>query len=361
MAALVTNSHGDSAKATGLQAASGARLSARRFLAWFFGALGIFSAVLALPLFAFLYAAGELVNVPDVVKHQLARGGLYSSYIGNLEYQHHYALLRARKPDIVALGSSRVGQAAPSFFSGSFVNLTGMLRLPVDSGVVYDDILAAHRPKTIIVGLDHDWFHPDYHLNKGWRRNSRTDWALSVGDLRRLLKLIADRKLTWARVKRILRDDSANLGIQAKLFGEGTDSFGLRHWGSVTFPNAIATAKIELVEARKGSYLFYRGSSINEVEWSAYLDFLRRAKTDGVTVIGYTTPMPPSIVAALEARGGIGWIHELRQRVRALPNHYDFFDVRDLGVTEDGFIDESHAGDRATRIIYERILKDHPL
>lgn len=330
----------------------------KSFLVWFFVALAMSSATLILPIFGFLYIAGELTNIHDVVRHQLVKGGLYSSEIDHMEYQHRFGLYVARRPSIVALGSSRVGLIAPDQFEESFVNLTGMFRLLEDAEQVYDDLVAHHQPSVIIVGLDHNWFHPDYHLPDFWRRNNRTKWTVSVGDLRRVGGYFSDGKLKGSDIEKILRDRTPNLGILAKLFGAGTDGYGVRHWGTLSDPLAISKA-LDLVES--GGFQYYRGDDIDEDAWRSYLAFLDRARADGIRIIGFTTPLPPSIVQALNERGDIGWLRTLRQRVQDLPYHYDYFDPSGLNISDADFIDETHANKQATEQVLSAVLAQTPL
>lgn len=335
------------------------RRDAQRFLRWFFGALVFFLLPLA-PVFGFLYAAGEIIGVAGVVRHQIEVGGVYSSDTINLEYQHHLALNQIRQTTIVALGSSRVGTLAPDCFAHSFVNLTGMLRWLPDADDIYSDIVAVHKPEKIVVGIDHNWFHPDYRLNSAWARNSRTTWAVSGEAFRHLADLVIRGKLTFDDILRVWRDDSPNLGIQAKLFGAGTDGWGVRHWGLLRFPDTIP-ASVEAIRQGETQGTFFVGGHLNEKAWRYYLRFLERAKHDGIQVVGYLTPLPPSIIDAYFATGEVDWLQDLRQRVKALPDHIDFFDPRGLGIADADFLDESHIGNQATRQLCEALTRRYPM
>lgn len=329
------------------------------FLRWFFGATIICALPLA-PLFMFLYVAGEIVGVDGVVSHQVENGGIYSSDTVNLEYQHHLALFRVRKPEIVALGSSRVGTLSPDCFKQSFVNLTGMLRWLPEADAVYADIVAARKPQTVIIGVDHNWFHPDYRGNPAWTRNSRTNWAVSTSAFRHLVDLMLMGKLTVEDMGRIVRDRSPNLGIQAKLFDVGTDEFGVRRWGTLEFRESFRAAELAM---RGGQTLgtFFRGEAINEQAWTDYLALIEKVRRDGIRVIGFMTPMPPTVIDTFFATGDVGWLRELRHRVQALPNHIDIFDPRDLGIVDKDFVDESHIGNRATKTICDVLKQRFPL
>jgi len=331
--------------------------AANVFLVKYFLSLVILLGFIAFPVFFVLGVSGEFVDVDDVVDHQSRKGGLYSSEIVNLEYQYHLRLHRLHKADVEILGSSRVGTVSHDFFCSSFANLTGMLRLTEDLDAVYSDLVAISKPKILIVGLDHNWFHPEYRISKWWRRNNRTTWTLSPDMFFHVAGYIWSGKITGDDVKRLLLDKSYNIGLQAKLFGAGTDKYGVRHWGRLTYQHAIDKA-LEMLSRPNPSKPFFIGDSIDEARWGYYLSFLRKAREDGVDVVGYLTPLPPSVVTAQQRRGDMKWIEVLRQRVAALPNHYDLLDVTPFGITDADFIDEVHAGAEASRIVIKQILRD---
>ena len=58
----------------------------------------------------FLENAGELTAIEDVVARQQNEGGLYGTAIHPNDYAYKLALLAARQPEVVAIGSSRVLQ-----------------------------------------------------------------------------------------------------------------------------------------------------------------------------------------------------------------------------------------------------------
>ena len=100
-----------------------------------------------------LFRTGEVADVETIVDAQQRHGGLYNGLsVGLAEYK--YEGYRQRRPEIVAIGTSRAMQIRDYFFTQPFYNLGGLTQGQGQAFALWDRLLASQPPKTVIFAVD---------------------------------------------------------------------------------------------------------------------------------------------------------------------------------------------------------------
>jgi hypothetical protein len=87
-------------------------------------------------------------------------------------------------------------------------------------------------------------------------------------------------------------------------------------------------------------------------------------KRQGITLVLILAPVSQAPLEGARSREGFKYIEELRERlVDEIPNAFDFFELKDLNVSDCEFSDSLHAGEVAHMRIIQEIAKrsDSPL
>ena len=108
--------------------------------------------------------AGLLLLAPYAAwwLHASGRFALFGSGVSQDFVDYKLQLYAALRPDIAAVGSSRVMQFRGAWFRRPFCNMGGVAgNLAVLRSTV-DAMLRLHRPRAVILGLDFWWFLPQW-------------------------------------------------------------------------------------------------------------------------------------------------------------------------------------------------------
>ena len=101
-----------------------------------------------------LTASGELDQEEVVARQAQGEFVLFGPGLAQDIMAYKLALYAAVKPEVVVLGSSRAGNVRAAFFERPFVNMAGAATDLESLRLLVDRMLAVHRPKVVLLGLD---------------------------------------------------------------------------------------------------------------------------------------------------------------------------------------------------------------
>ena len=104
-----------------------------------------------------LTASGELDQEEVVARQAQGEFVLFGPGLPQDIMAYKLALYAAVKPEVVVLGSSRAGNIRGIFFERPFVNMAGAATDLESLRLLVDRMLAVHRPKVVLLGLDFWW------------------------------------------------------------------------------------------------------------------------------------------------------------------------------------------------------------
>lgn len=334
-----------------------------RYFAVFVASLIFFSMLAATILpqmsLAYLKHSYQIAPVTEIAKLQQEKGGYYLP--DNAEYQYKMALYKLRKPDIITLGTSRVLGFRQYMFNVPFVNM-GRTFGSLQMLKTIDDILAIHKPKVIILGLDWwDFIRPG---KTQWKGHQYDGTDIIPAQLISPYEWIFDGKITLTQFidgvlgKNEPDTDVNSYGVPARHHVSGYAKDGSIYYFSILNgpPNSSTYQFREGLAniAAKHTYgEFEIGNSIPAEKWKQLSTLRELLKKNQVKLIIYLPPEPVTIIQALNKAGSYGYIDELRHSHKKFgPNFYDYFDPRVIHASDCEFIDEYHSDD----IVAMRVL-----
>lgn len=195
-----------------------------------------FASILGYPLLL-LYGSGELTPLEDAIQVQMQdTPSLLGLAYSNQDKALKLMATQARRPDVLALGNSRVSQfRAAAFREGvSFYNATMSATTVDDFRHILDQIPEGDEPELIILGTDHWFFNAEFwdYDKKPLPERFEPEAADEIFEQywRTILKEYARGKF---EVSSLLRNEQL-IGINAK-----TVPAGFRNDGSVYYGNIL--------------------------------------------------------------------------------------------------------------------------
>ena len=327
----------------------------------------------------FLYGMGEIRPVEVIAREQQENQGLYGSAIHRLPYRHKLEILAARKPEVVAIGSSRVLQLSQSMFAVPFANLGQTVNDLTEGQLLTRDLIHRHRPKLVLFGLDYWWFSENARRPFGGFVHHRdagdtlsldtafvpTQWLFSgrISPLEYLKALVYP---SWLRPR-------PTYGMNAVLYREGLmpdgsysylgTQLGLRPAADVSFTDTFS----RIADSRS---FFRHCSSTHPERFADYEAILRSLREAEIPVIAFLIPLAPAVQRRMNSMGtSYSCIGPIRARLAAARleglglSYFDLFDAESLGSADCEFVDGFHGGAAATvRMLLSMIERpDSPL
>lgn len=297
-----------------------------------------------------LVRTGDFMAEADIVRFQREAGKpcMFSEYGKQNEALYKFELYRAAKPDIVALGSSRVLELNARQFSKSFVNL-GRVMTDIKRGdSAVEELLKVHKPKFMLIGLDQYWFNPN------WSEAGVAKVKLTPSDpndpraIMRLLGLVVSEGL-WSDVWRALRlGPECQLGISAKRYLSGYAADGYRYYGHMLTSGEAAEDKnlaMTLGRIKDGTRRFERGDSVSQSQFNYLLEMHARLDREAIPHLFYFPAFAPTAQKAMEEDGGYGYLPALMAKMKA--SGLPFAETNDPALADCDFLDGFHLGDAA--------------
>lgn len=338
----------------------------RNWLRRFFLILALLAAVglgLLLPYsFWWVYADGDVAVERAVAAQAGGKFAIFGSGVSQDFVDYKLRLYAAVKPEIVAVGSSRVMQFRGSYFRRPFVNVGGtagnlsVLRSTIDA------MLRIHRPQVVIIGLDFWWF------SANWQKDpfapeppTSGSYVYDLETLKAPWKWLLEGKIGWreffAPLTGAFRDD--RFGIMAQRSSDGFASDGSWHYtADLTGQQRPFDYQFgdTLKQVRYGIKAFAPAPALSEAHLDAFAEIYCRLKSRGIQTYVFIAPLSATVLDAM------------RERQAAYPHLFslytalmergidvmDFTDPRKFGSSDCEFVDGFHGGE----VTYARILRD---
>ena len=322
-----------------------------------------------------LHSSGDLA-VERAVKNQAAgRFALFGSGVSQDFVDYKLQLYAAVKPQVVALGSSRVMQFRGAYFRRPFLNVGGTAgNLPVLRSTL-DAMLRLHRPEAVILGLDFWWFMPRWNPDP-FKEEPPTSgsYGYNLDSLKKPWTWLLEGKISWRdllgpvlpRSLGGFRDD--RYGIMAQQTDDGFGSDGSWYYtGEITGQKRPFDYRFEdtLKQVRYGIKAFAPSpplkdsrdvGGISTAHLDAFAEIYCRLKARGIATYVFIAPLSRTALDALRAREE-DYPHLFRLRDALLARGIevmDFTDPRTFAATDCEFVDGFHGGE----VVYARILRD---
>ena len=322
-----------------------------------------------------LHSSGDLA-VERAVKNQAAgRFALFGSGVSQDFVDYKLQLYAAVKPQVVALGSSRVMQFRGAYFRRPFLNVGGTAgNLPVLRSTL-DAMLRLHRPEAVILGLDFWWFMPRWNPDP-FKEEPPTSgsYGYNLDSLKKPWTWLLEGKISWRdllgpvlpRSLGGFRDD--RYGIMAQQTDDGFGSDGSWYYtGEITGQKRPFDYRFEdtLKQVRYGIKAFAPSpplkdsrdvGGISTAHLDAFAEIYCRLKARGIATYVFIAPLSITALDALRAREE-DYPHLFRLRDALLARGIevmDFTDPRTFAATDCEFVDGFHGGE----VVYARILRD---
>jgi hypothetical protein len=343
----------------------------------YLAALGGFALLLGLvPLlnFAVIWRSGEFDRLPRIVAELHATGAIYGSGLHDVRGELPLEIVRHRRPEIVALGSSRALDVRQEFFTRPFACACGGMD-SIDDGEVYGAaILERARPRVVLFALDFWWFTTPTPPRRS-PMNLEVTAQMSRDKILRPLEWLREGTVTPGDYLRLLAGERdlipqvprPKIGAMAIKRGLGVRADGSLLSGVRVSPLALPlyAASSEIVRApdrlvlagarRAGAHSRFGPDNVVVPERLAALDrALAVLESQDARVILLLPPVAPPVAQAMARSGRHRFIDELDREVRARGReYYNFHDITRLGSDVCEFGDAIHSGN----VAYLRMLK----
>ncbi|SDF88622.1 hypothetical protein [Desulfovibrio legallii] len=322
-----------------------------------------------------LHSSGDLAVERAVKSQASGRFALFGSGVSQDFVDYKLQLYAAVKPEVVALGSSRVMQFRGAYFRKSFLNVGGTAgNLPVLRSTL-DAMLRLHRPEAVILGLDFWWFMPQWNPDP-FKEEPPTSgsYVYNLDSLKKPWTWLLEGKISWRdllgpvlpRSLGGFRDD--RYGIMAQQTDDGFGSDGSWYYtGEITGQKRPFDYRFEdtLKQVRYGIKAFAPSpplkdsrdvGGISTAHLDAFAEIYCRLKARGIATYVFIAPLSATVLDALRAREA-DYPHLFRLRDALLARGVDVMDFTDPRTFASGdceFVDGFHGGE----VAYARILRD---
>lgn len=324
----------------------------------------------------FTLYTGEAMPLAWVVQQQIAdETVLYRPRYGNRDQQFKRLSVDMRRPEVLALGSSRILQFRAGFFNRqptAFYNAAAPAwRLPQVLDLL-ENIPPDAAPEVLILAVDLPWFNAAYAGDAFPEDRSDFDHLFDadsglIKDV--LMNVPLDRpgfRLASYLERREPGAGGLALGLRAIRDGHGFRGDGSEQYGDFLIAGWLYppnTREAHLVWMREGREMYVYGDTVSADALAMMERLLSAAQARGITVIGFLPSYMPSLWDEMIARGDHAYMGEAARALRAMFERYGypFFDFSDgVSTTDDEFFDGWHASELSNLRLYIQMAEALP-
>ncbi|MBK8158224.1 MAG: hypothetical protein IPK59_05380 [Rhodospirillaceae bacterium] len=278
-----------------------------------------------------LWRSQELMAPTLAAGRQETHGGLYGPASDVGTYAYKLERYRLTRPDILVIGSRRLSALPGEAFATTVYNAAGAAGSLDQLTSFVRAAVALHPPKSILIGLDFWWFHPD-----------APPAGPSVADAPNFAAHLHSPAL-WLLTGQVspghwfggllpASDESFSIGALAMLNGQGWDAYG-RYDG----PAADNDEPAGLRDVRVAP---------SPAALAQFTDLLAELNDKSVEVILMVPPMAASLRASLARDSENRLVPLWRDALRATGQRvFDFDDAVVLGSSDCEFVDDLTGGE----------------
>ncbi|MBO4369495.1 MAG: hypothetical protein J5803_05295 [Desulfovibrio sp.] len=330
----------------------------------------LFLLLLIVPYSAWWLSESGDVSVERAVSTQAAGSfALFGSGVSQDFVDYKLQLYNEVRPEIVAIGSSRVMQFRSRYFSKKFLNMGGVAgNLPVLRSTL-DAMLCVHKPEAIILGLDFWWFMPTWNRDPFMEEPPTSgSYTYSIEALKKPWLWLLEGKISFADFLAPWRGfwgegfRKSRFGIMAQQTDDGFGPDG--SW----YNTAEATGQKKPFDYRfrdtmtqivSGSKAFYhvrdKQQAPSQRHLDAFAEIYCRIQSRGIRTFVFIAPLAEQTYQAMRERESLyPHLFTLADALKARGiNVLDLTDPRRLASGNCEFLDGFHGGE----ITYVRVLR----
>ncbi|MCE3046642.1 hypothetical protein [Helicobacter kayseriensis] len=298
----------------------------------------------------------------EIVQHQIRHNSIYGSALNENYFAYRLALIKQVKPEIIAIGSSRVGQFRQKFFSRSFVAAANASNSLEEMQQFITKILKLYRPKPMILGVDPWWFNKKIPNTSNATYQSLQGKEISPSKIFNSVKIFSQHPELF---KHLLSSNLTthnpyttldSLGFRAIIKSDGSLSDGSYLYFSTLSGIAPANDRQFLdskYRIKNEIFPFYYGEKLDPKRIKLFEHIMEFLKQNQFHFIVLTTPFAPTIYNIL--------IHDDLNRYQYINDFasfardnkiFNFLNPNKIKLSDCEFYDGFHGGD----IAYSKIL-----
>lgn len=322
---------------------------ARRFLL----RLGMFLlplAMIAVPGLGIPLLCGELLPV-SIVAWLQAHGApfVYLPKLSDHSYRLKVDAVLQRKPEAVAMGSSRANQWRSAMFRPTrFYNAANAVFAVRDFARMLEEF-GDFSPRVIIFSIDYFPFVPAFETTYSSQSHSEIGgWATpeQIGIILGVFEdLVRTRRFPWPSY-----NGTPALGLSAIRTGSGFRLDGSYNYGSRTFDDG--TDSVSAIEAGK-QWPLVPAQRLDSSILRDFERFTELARQKGIALVGVTMPYIPKVRDAMQRSSHYGAWRQFRsaETQEWIRNqgvlYFDFSELESFGGRPDEFADPYHPSEPA--------------
>jgi hypothetical protein len=320
-----------------------------------------------------MFLIGEIGNLEGIVKRQLRQPDAQCKYQSAFRYDdfaYKQILFQQRPSEIALFGSSRGMQVRDSFFSSSFINLSGGIGGVPGMMQAVDFTLRENEgsyPNVVILMIDYWWFRAELGHNDFVQYDMQFHEQYIFPNsniIANFINYIRSGRVDAGRLLAHLSD--CNVGLSAIVNGDGFRRDGsMDYYSYITGQRPSPDYQFEDVKRRISSGVSqFQYSSIVNVDYiSDITSLIDRLIDNNIEVVAVLAPLPQSIYELMLSSGNYDYIPEMRKKLRQNlgatgAQYYDFLEAGNLDSGPCEFIDGFHGGEITYARIFEFIRKD---
>lgn len=327
--------------------------------------------IICIPSAYVLQQAGEFYPIEHIVEAFLAKQiVLYGPAYSNARQELQKEMVIFRKPEILALGNSRVGEFRDVFFNSpdTFYNATGAI------GAVSDfknflEAVGLYHPKILIINMDHYYFNPDQAKNNVVVRpnpfTTSSRWSdIAVEAFFRnggWWKIYDDyRKHKFTLVDLFTRSfqQEKSIGLRAIAEHTGAQYDGSDYYGKTIHSPELQSATLRsihtLAESISPQFGDWYGSSISQDALAQLQTLLSYCKERNIFVIGFLPPIAHEEYVRIQSFPDASYSSVRANLASTIEKmygtygfeFYDLSDISQLGSSDAEMIDAKHGSEK---------------
>jgi hypothetical protein len=268
-----------------------------------------------------------------------------------------------RGPEVLVLGSSRVGRIRSTFFDKnvSIFVASGLQKIGHFAHFL-DKIPANKTPKLLVMSLDQKFFNPNYDNLAPDDIDDLLTQQISATDVLSNWPVIYGHYLRGDfSLPEILHSNSSLIGLVAIMKGIGYRNDGSTDSGPAIYaPNGGIMADIN--QGTSGSGFEY-GNIVSQGSLAALDNFLSECQKRGIYVIGIEPPFSPQVYEKmLSMSDDYGYMNQIPADVSAIFRKYGFefynyTDPKSLGIADKDMEDGMHTTERGSLMFFSSIAE----
>lgn len=322
-----------------------------------------------------LLLGGELTNLKGVIRRQTGTDQILFglAYSNPVKYYKLQSTLK-RSPEVLVLGTSRAMQLRKDFFKDGvqFYNAGGGISKMAHVSKFLKQIPEGKEPKVIIIGLDQNFFNPNWdNFENDFVEHEflEADTPLEIIQ-NSFKKVYSDYVADKFTLKQLASDDTGRIGFSALVHSNGFRNDGSYFNGEALYnlqynpekmPDYRLRQTFRYIAGAEDRYIY--GKDVSSLALEYLREFLTEAKSRNIYVIGFLPPYQKGVIEKMKSMGdSYQYFFRLHNSVGPLFREfsfgfYNFSDVSTLGASDEYFIDGDHGSDKAYLMLFSEMVK----